>query len=268
MNKLEIAVAAQYLSAAYKAVALRLLAKHPFGCTKVKAVPLYSQAPSTLGEMLDCIADNNGTLFIAEEGCVKSVYGRSGNLWFRAMHDLGHLSYGQDTTTEDELALAVQLGELIGQHLPPEMHDHCAKVYYADTVGQRLYCEQRGHFPEDQQAFVRTIVRCSIPAPLDAAEGWPRMRAAVQGVILAEDMVQAALPSVPDVPAALPAEIAQDTGAGSCTVEDLRAFAAAALAHNRALRRVAETRRNLMLAANRFMRAARYPYGKEKVTGV
>ena len=265
MNKLEIAVAAQYLSAAYKAVAKRLLAKRPFGCTKIMAVPLYSQAPSTLGEMLDCIADRNGTLLIAEEGCSDSVYGRTGNLWFRAMHDLGHLAYGQDTTTEDELALAVQLAELIAKHLPPEMHDNCAQVYYADTVGQSLYCELRGHFPKDQQAFVRTIVQCRIPTALDAEEGWPRMRAAVQGVILAEDMTQAALP---DVPAALPAEIAQDAGATSCTVEDLRAFAAATLAHNRALRRVAETRRNLLLAANRFMRAARYPYGKEKVTGV
>lgn len=265
MNKLEIAVAAQYLSGAYRQVAKRLLAKRPFGCTKIKAVPLYSQAPSTLGEMLDCIADNGGTLFIAKEGCSNSVYGRSGNLWFRAMHDLGHLYYGQDTTTEDELTLAVQLGGLIAAHLPPEMHDNCAQVYYADTVAQSLYCEQRGHFPKDQQAFVRTIVRCRIPTTLDAEEGWPRMRAAVQGVILAEDMMQAALP---DVPAALPAEIAQDAGAARCTVEDLRVFAATTLAHNRALRRVAETRRNLLLAANRFMRAARYPYGKEKVTGV
>lgn len=265
MNKLEIAVAAQYLSGAYRQVAKRLLATQPNGCTKIKAVPLYSQAPSTLGEMRDCIADNGGTLFIAEEGCSDSVYGRSGNLWFRATHDLGHLYYGQDTTTEDELALAVQLGALIAQHLPPEMHANCAQVYYADTVAQSLYCEQRGHFPKDQQAFVRTIVRCGIPTALDSEEGWPRMRAAVQGVILAEDMMQAALP---DVPAALPAEIAQDAGAASCTVEDLRAFAAATLAHNRALRRVAETRRNLLLAANRFMRAARYPYGKEKVTGV
>lgn len=265
MNKLEIAVAAQYLSGAYRQVAKRLLAKQPVGCTKVKTVPLYSQAPSTFVEMLDCIADNNGTLFIAEEGCSDSVYGRSGNLWFRAMHDLGHLTYDQDTTTEDELALAVQLAGLVAEYLPPEMHDNCAQVYYADTVGQSLYCEQRGHFPKDQQAFVRTIVRCRIPTALDAEEGWPRMRAAVQGVILAEDMVQAALPSVP---AALPAEIEQGAGEASCTVEDLRAFASANLAHNRALRRVAETRRNLMLAANRFMRAARYPYGKEKVTGV
>ena len=261
MNKLEIAVAAQYLSGAYRQVAKRLLAKQPFGCTKVKAVPLYSQAPSTLGEMLDCIADNNGVLFIAEEGCVNSVYGRSGNLWFRAMHDLGHLTYGQDTTTEDELALAVQLAELIAQHLPPELHDNCAKVYYADTVAQSLYCEQRGHFPKDQQAFVRAIVRCRIPTALDAEEGWPRMRAAVQGGILAEDMMQAALPSVP---AALPTEIAQDAGEASCTVEDLRAFASATLAHNRTLRRVAETRRNLILAANRFMRAARYRMAKRR----
>lgn len=265
MNKLEIAVAAQHLSGAYRQVAKRLLSKQPFGCTKIKAVLLYSQAPSTLGEMLDCIADNGGTLLIAEEGCSDSVYGRSGNMWFRAMHDLGHLCYGQDTTTEDELVLAVQLAELIAQHLPPEMHDNCAQVYYADTVAQSLYCELRGHFPKDQQAFVRTIVRCHIPTALDVEGGWPRMRAAVHGVIRAEDMMQAALP---DVPAALPAEIAQDAGAASCTVEDLRAFAAATLAHNRALRRVAETRRNLLLAANRFMRAARYPYGKEKVPGV
>lgn len=264
MNKLELAVAAQYLSGAYRQVAKRLLAKQPFGCTKVKTVPLYSQAPSTFGEMLECIADNGGTLYIAEEGCSDSVYGRSGNLWFRAMHDLGHLTYGQDTTTEDELALAVQLAKLIAVHLPPEMHDNCAQVYYADTVGQSLYCEQRGHFPKDQQAFVRNIVRCHIPTALDAEEGWPRMRAAVQGVILAEDMMQAP----PSVPGALPTEIAQDAGEGTCTLEDLRAFAAATLAHNRALRRVVETRRNLLLAANRFMRAARYPYGKEKVTGV
>lgn len=250
MNKLEIAVAAQYLSGAYRQVAKRLLAKRPFGCTKVKTVPLYSQAPSIFVEMLDCIADNNGTLYIAEEGCVESVYGRSGNLWFRAMHDLGHLTYGQDTTTEDELALAVQLAELIAQYLPPEMHDNCAKVYYADTVAQSLYCEQRGHFPKDQQAFVRAIVRCRIPTALDAEEGWPRMRAAVQGVILAEDTMQAAPPSVP---AALAAQNAPD----------LREFASAVLAHNEAVRQYKATVQRLTLAANRFMRSPQYPYGPE-----
>lgn len=231
MNKLQVMMAAQLLAEAYKKVAKELLRGMPAGCTRVKEVRRYSEAPSTLDEMRSCIADNNGTLYVASEGCENSIYGHTGNLWFRAMHDLGHLTFGMRTTYNDEVALAGILWQLVATHVPTEFLYDCNAVYLADTVGQSIHADLYGHFPDNQVEFVRAM--CATEP-----ERW--------GLSGYRDLVR-------KVHAALAAQNAPD----------LHEFASALAAHNQAVRQYRATVQRLTLAANRFMRSPQYPYGPE-----
>ena len=60
MNKLRVTMAAQLLAEAYKKVAKELLRAMPAGCTRVKEVRHYSEAPSSLDEMRSCIQGTGG----------------------------------------------------------------------------------------------------------------------------------------------------------------------------------------------------------------
>ena len=231
MNKLQVSMAAQLLAVAYEKVARVLLRAKPQGCCRVREVPQYSDAPQTLSEMLDCIGDNAGVLLVASEGGESSIYGKRGNTWFRMMHDLGHVTFMKDTTYADELSLSFILWQLIADHIPSEYWSDCARVYQADTIGQSMYCDLYGEFPEDQQAFVQAM--CKYEQARWGLEGYRECVQAVHAALAAQN------------------------------APDLREFACAVLQHNVAVRRVADTRRRLLLAANRFMRAAQYPYGPE-----
>lgn len=244
MNKLQVTMAAQLLAKAYEQVARKLLRDMPGGCQGVKGVQTYAEAPSTLAEMRDCIRDNNGVLFVAQEGCAQSIYGERGNVWFRAMHDLGHLTFGKDTTTQDEIDLAFILWQFIADELPDDYWYDCAQVYMADTIGQSLYCDEYGVFPADQIAFVQAVCRNE-----------------VQGLGL--DAYRA------HVLAALPPKsaVAVYAVAPYVNVDELLVFAGGLSVYNRKLRELAAFRRSLALAANRFMRRPAYPYGEQAYAG-
>lgn len=239
MNKLQVTMAAQLLAEAYKKVAKELLRGMPAGCTRVKGVQTYAEAPNTLAEMRDCLRDNNGVLFVAQEGCADSIYGHTGNVWFRAMHDLGHLTFAKDTTYKDECELAMILWPLIADELPTDHRYDCAQVYIADTIGQSMYCDEHGVFPADQIAFVQAVCRNEVQGV-----GQDAYRA----------HVLAALPPKNEVVVHRPKWVSED---------DLMHFARCLRAHNEAVWELRNTRRRLALAANRFMRRPAYPYGPE-----
>lgn len=243
MNKLQVTMAAQLLAKAYEQVARKLLRDMPAGCQRVKGVRTYAEAPSTLLEMCDCISDNNGVLFVAQEGCADSIYGHTGNIWFRAMHDLGHLTFDKDTTYEDECELAMILWPLIADELPTDHLYDCAQVYIADTIGQSMYCDEYGVFPADQIAFVQAVCRNEVPG------FWPDAYRA---------HVLAALPPKSAVTVYDPEYISMD---------ELLVFATGLGVYNRKLRELAAFRRSLALAANRFMRRPAYPYGEQAYAG-
>lgn len=243
MNKLQVTMAAQLLAKAYEQVARKLLRDMPAGCQRVKGVQTYTEAPSTLAEMRDCIRDNNGVLFVAQEGCADSIYGERGNLWFRAMHDLGHLTFNKQTTTQDEIDLAFILWQYIPDHIPSEYWEDCACVYIADTIGQSLYCEAHGAFPDDQVAFVQAVCR-------NEHNGF--------GLDSYKQHVLAALPPKNEIVVHQPDWLGMD---------ELQRFARALRAHHYALWDAAQTRRRLALAANRFMRRPAYPYGEQAYAG-
>lgn len=243
MNKLQVTMAAQLLAKAYEQVARKLLRDMPAGCQRVKGVPTYAEAPSTLLEMCDCISDNNGVLFVAQEGCANSIYGHTGNMWFRAMHDLGHLTFDKDTTYEDECELAMILWPLIADELPADYWYDCAQVYIADTIGQSMYCDEHGVFPADQIAFVQAVCRNEVQGL-----GPDAYRAHVLAALAPKNEVV----------------VHQRKWLDS---DDLMVFAHCAHKHNVAVRNLAETRRRLALAANRFMRRPAYPYGEQAYAG-
>lgn len=244
MNKLQVTMAAQLLAKAYERVARKLLRDMPGGCQRVKSVQTYAEAPSTLLEMCDCISDNNGVLFVAQEGCADSIYGHTGNMWFRAMHDLGHLTFDKDTTYEDECELAMILWPLIADELPTDHWYDCGQVYTADTIGQSVYCDEHGVFPADQIAFVQAVCRNEVRG-------------------LGPDAYRAhVLAALPPKSAAVVYEPAP-----YLDVDDLLVFAAGLGHYNKRLRELAAFRRSLALAANRFMRRPAYPYGEQAYAG-
>ena len=243
MNKLQVTMAAQLLAKAYEQVARKLLRDMPGGCQRVKGVQTYAEAPSTLAEMRDCIRDNNSVLFVAQEGCADSIYGHTGNAWFRAMHDLGHLTFGKETTYKDECELAMILWPFIADELPADYWYDCAQVYIADTIGQSMYCDEHGVFPADQIAFVQAVCRNEVQGL-----GPDAYRA----------HVLAALPPKNEVVVHRPKWVSED---------DLMHFARCLRAHNEAVWELRNTRRRLALAANRFMRRPAYPYGEQAYAG-
>lgn len=233
MNKLQVTMAAQLLAEAYKKVAKELLRAMPAGCTRVTAVRHYSEAPSSLDEMRSCIQGTGGTLLVAGEGCETSIYGRTGNLWFRAMHDLGHLTYDMQTTYNDEVSLAGILWQHVLPHIPAEFWFDCSLVYFADTIGQSMHADEYEYFPDDQVAFVQEMCRREDEQTNQTLSNY-------------RDLVR-------KVHAALAAQNAPD----------LCEFASALYAHNQAVRQYKATVQRLALAANRFMRSPQYPYGPE-----
>lgn len=243
MNKLQVTMAAQLLAKAYEQVARKLLRDMPAGCQRVKGVQTYAEAPSTLAEMRDCIRDNGGVLYVAQEGCAQSIYGERGNLWFRAMHDLGHLTFGKDTTYKDECDLAFILWQFIADELPTDHWYDCAQVYIADTIGQSMYCDEYGVFPADQIAFVQAVCRNEVRGLKPDA-----YRAHVLAALTPKSAVVAYDPEY-------------------ISMDELLVFAAGLGVYNRKLHELAAFRRSLALAANRFMRRPAYPYGEQAYAG-
>lgn len=101
-----------------------------------------------------------GHLYTSDLHCDGTVYEtRIDNIWFRFVHDMGHMLYGLDFTHEAEATLHLKLWNWL--ETQPQFHALTAKeqrwawaVYTADTQGQTEYEQKHGKFPTDQRAFV------------------------------------------------------------------------------------------------------------------
>ena len=158
MTKFELSCAANHLVRAYGIVArdyYQRLTGFSDGQVPCRVVKLQADAPQTLAQMR--ISIEHGPLVITSEHSETSIYGLSGNILFRLFHDLGHLWYGLDTTHEDELSLAkLHWADLRG-HIPALWREHCQHVFFADTAAQSQHAAERGCFPVDQRAFVKSV---------------------------------------------------------------------------------------------------------------
>lgn len=148
MHKVTIQTCAEYLVAAYSAVTAQLQVEQG-----LRVQVDYKQAPQSYAE-LKRDATELGIVFISDDHSETSIYGVQGNVVFRTMHDLGHLSTGLEFTCADEVALALHQWEQIRLHIPTAWRERCQAVYQADTIMQSLYCERHGVFPADQTAFI------------------------------------------------------------------------------------------------------------------
>lgn len=95
-----------------------------------------------------------GVLKVSTEFNKTSIYGASGNLTFRIMHDYGHLLYNKQFTTSEEVELACMQWQDLRKYIPNEWVGVCHAAYMADTVNQSQYEAHHNAFPQDQKDFV------------------------------------------------------------------------------------------------------------------
>lgn len=248
MTKFELSCAANHLVRAYGIVAreyYRRLTGFAVEQVPCRVVKLQTDAPQTLAQLRVCI--EHGPLVIASEHSETSIYGLSGNILFRLFHDLGHLLYNCDTTHEHELRLAQQHWGDLREHIPALWREHCQHVFFADTAAQSQHAAERGCFPTDQRAFVKSVASDLLlgnTSSFSQAIEWYYQRQQVQ---------RAHTASITVPPAALP----------PVTEAELREFASLVHKHNANLRRYLRARNRLLLAANRFPKKPNFPYGEE-----
>lgn len=257
MTKFELSCAANHLVRAYGIVArdyYQRLTGFSVGQVPCRVVKLQADAPQTLAQMR--VSIEHGPLVIAREHSETSIYGLSGNILFRLFHDLGHLWYGLDTTHEDELSLAkLHWADLRG-HIPALWREHCQHVFFADTAAQSQHAAERGCFPVDQRAFVKSVASdllLGTTSSFSQAIEWYYQRQQVQRAIVETQQVRERTASITVPPAALP----------PVTEAELREFASLVHKHNANLRRYRRARNRLLLAANRFPKKPHFPYGEE-----
>lgn len=248
MTKFELSCAANLLVRAYGIVArdyYQRLTGFSVGQVPCRVVKLQADAPQTLAQMR--VSMEHGPLVIASEHSETSIYGLSGNILFRLSHDLGHLWYGLDTTHEEELRLAKWHWADLRGHIPALWREHCQHVFFADTAAQSQHAAERGCFPGDQRAFVKSVASDLLlgnTSSFSQAIEWYYQRQQVQ---------RAHIASITVPPAALP----------PVTEAELREFASLVHKHNANLRRYQRARNRLLLAANRFPKKPHFPYGEE-----
>lgn len=264
MTKFELSCAANHLVRAYGIVAreyYRRLTGFAVEQVPCRVVKLQADAPQTLAQLRVCM--EHGPLIIASEHSETSIYGLSGNILFRLFHDLGHLLYNCDTTHEHEMRLAQQHWGDLREHIPALWREHCQHVFFADTAAQSQHAAERGCFPTDQKAFVKSVARDLLLNPtasFSQAIEWYYARQEPKPAVVQVDFAKverrvAALytPSITVPPAALP----------PVTEAELHEFATLVHKHNANLRRYQRARNRLLLAANRFPKKPNFPYGEE-----
>lgn len=257
MTKFELSCAANHLVRAYGIVArdyYQRLTGFSVGQVPCRVVKLQADAPQTLAQMR--VSIEHGPLVIASEHSETSIYGLSGNILFRLFHDLGHLWYGLDTTHEEELRLAKWHWADLRGHIPALWREHCQHVFFADTAAQSQHAVERGCFPVDQRAFVKSVASDLLlgnTSSFSQAIEWYYQRQQVQRTCAEVQQGRAHTASITVPPAALP----------PVTEAELREFASLVHKHNANLRRYQRARNRLLLAANRFPKKPHFPYGEE-----
>lgn len=99
-------------------------------------------------------------LLVSKDFCDTSIYpAMVDNLWFRHVHDLGHMLYQCDFDSAGERELHPQLWKWIETSpgywmLSRNEQRWVYAVYWADTQGQTEYYDEHGKFPDDQAEFV------------------------------------------------------------------------------------------------------------------
>lgn len=154
MEHYTLMAAAALLVDAYKAVTAEYLAAREGEPLDIR----ISNGEFVAPEDYETLCDDHavGLLVISNEHNGTSIYGESGNIAFRTMHDLGHLFHGLTFSLADEVSLAMVQWPMIRKHIhKTEFVESCRDVFMADTVMMSLYQQRFGEFPTDQTAFIK-----------------------------------------------------------------------------------------------------------------
>ncbi|WYW04449.1 hypothetical protein Mudajogi_00004 [Pseudomonas phage vB_PpuP-Mudajogi] len=116
------------------------------------ALSISKDAPDTFAKLQAGAA--SGQLVVSPEHSETSIYGVAGNITFRVFHDYGHLVYGKEFETAQEVELARIQWHDLKVYIPTEWVGICHTVYFADTAEQSKYESETGKFPDDQRSFV------------------------------------------------------------------------------------------------------------------
>ena len=163
-----IANAADKLGQLYRDIAPRLRA-----ALSMRGIVIRNGCPVTVADEADLPTIDLGLagfiaavresrqLAVSSEFCSTAIYPQvTDNLWFRYVHDMGHMLYGCEFDYAGESCLHPLLWNWIETSptfwaLSLEEQRWVWCVYHADTQGQTDYFEETGEFPDDQAAFVR-----------------------------------------------------------------------------------------------------------------
>lgn len=112
-------------------------------------------APQTYGELCDYINVRTRTMVDGRHS-EHTVYGDPEvNYAFRAWHDWTHYRLGQPFTRAGEIVVCrAQQNLVLYRYGAGIIAEHACAVLWAEIVGQRLYEDRWGAFPENQRAFV------------------------------------------------------------------------------------------------------------------
>ena len=94
------------------------------------------------------------SLVVSSLACDKTIYGDTKvNGMFRAWHDQTHLDLGADFSPIGERRVALEQCRIVGGQF--------ADILWAEIVGQGEYFAKYGHFPFDQDSFIRDYLKDS-----------------------------------------------------------------------------------------------------------
>lgn len=156
-NAVSVQAAGAVLVAAMRKVVNQNLADENHPCHGCIIVAEFN-APGTYDALAQRVAQTR-ELAVERDFSATAIYGRNGNTVFRAFHDMDHLLYGLGFTVQDEIEVALRGWNSIVKLIPKHDQDFCRRVYMADTIGQTVYFQKHGRFPDNQLAFVVDYVR-------------------------------------------------------------------------------------------------------------
>lgn len=121
---------------------------------------IAENAPDTY-EAIVALFESGKRYVVYAGGSENTIYGDPEvNYHFRAWHDWCHWTGRFDFSLEGELgAYRMQCGHLVSVYGEDETVRHWQHILFADIIGQKLYHREHGTFPDDQLAFVLSVLK-------------------------------------------------------------------------------------------------------------
>jgi hypothetical protein len=136
-------------------VAVLHIAQRLFPC----GFDVLDDAPGTY-ERLICHLDSGKRMAVRSGGSEQTIFGDPEvNYAFRAWHDWCHWRGRHTFTFYGELAAYdMQCAHLVELYGVSDQTKNWQRIVYAEIIGQRLFCDRYGQFPDNQRAFVESFL--------------------------------------------------------------------------------------------------------------